>query len=181
MLPNKPRDAIAIGLKHYFTGKPCPNGHVAIRTVVGRQCCECRSQVTEKHKAGVMAWQSKNKEKFKAYKEKWRSKNREKIAQKNAEWYESNKAKCFEKAAARRASKLMATPRWLTDEQKEEMRIEYQLAQWCSDVMGDEYHVDHIVPLKGKLVCGLHVPWNLRVIRGADNRSKGNRFKEQIA
>tara|TARA_R110002126_G_scaffold279945_1_gene427065 strand:+ start:372 stop:830 length:459 start_codon:yes stop_codon:yes gene_type:complete len=51
----------------------------------------------------------------------------------------------------------------------------YWLARDLKSVTGEEYHVDHIVPINGKNVCGLHVPWNLQVLPADINMSKGNR------
>ena len=68
---------------------------------------------------------------------------------------------------------LNATPLWADFDA---IKVEYQLANWCSEVTGIKYHVDHIVPLQGKLVCGLHVPNNLRVIPAVDNMRKHNKF-----
>ena len=69
----------------------------------------------------------------------------------------------------RRATKLQATPRWLTQEHKEEMK---QFYINCPE----GFDVDHIVPLKSDIVCGLHVPWNLQYLPSIENRSKGNRL-----
>jgi len=62
-----------------------------------------------------------------------------------------------------------ATPPWLTDEHIEQMRQIYLSASKMD-------HVDHIVPLKGQLVCGLHVPWNLQIIPAKHNLQKSNSY-----
>lgn len=74
----------------------------------------------------------------------------------------------------RRASQRMAMPLWANRKQIAEI---YRSASelWIST--GEPYHVDHIIPLKHDLVCGLHVPANLQVLRGVDNIRKGNRFE----
>ena len=102
--------------------------------------------------------------------------NRDNILKQHVEYYETNKNAFIARAAKRRASKLKATPDWLTQDQLEDIKNFYWLAQDLKLVTGETYHVDHIVPLKGKSVCGLHVPWNLQVLPADINLSKGNHY-----
>lgn len=67
-----------------------------------------------------------------------------------------------------------ATPKWLTDDDKWMIREIYNLRALRDKLTGIKWHVDHEIPLKGKFVCGLHVPTNLQVLTGADNVRKGN-------
>lgn len=67
-----------------------------------------------------------------------------------------------------------ATPKWLTKEHKQQIADTYELMRDCRTVTGEDYHVDHIVPLKGENICGLHVPWNLQVLPAYVNISKSN-------
>jgi hypothetical protein len=78
--------------------------------------------------------------------------------------------------AKRRASKLKATPNWLTDNDWMEIRRYYKVASFLTKKTGIKYCVDHIHPLQGKEVCGLHVPWNLQLLTDAENTSKGNKL-----
>jgi hypothetical protein len=94
-------------------------------------------------------------------------------------YVKANKSRYAAYCAKRRATVLLRTPKWLSVEQLKEIETEYALREWCSKVMGEEYHVDHIVPLQGKKVSGLHVPWNLRVIPATENRSKSNNFNPE--
>ncbi|PIV78585.1 MAG: hypothetical protein COW54_08695 [Rhodobacteraceae bacterium CG17_big_fil_post_rev_8_21_14_2_50_63_15] len=69
----------------------------------------------------------------------------------------------------------MATPRWLTVEHKGEIKAFYSEAQRLTQETGQRHHVDHIVPIWGQNVRGLHVPWNLRVVTANVNLRKTNR------
>lgn len=79
--------------------------------------------------------------------------------------------------ATRRALKMQRTPKWLTDIDKERIQNEYKLAALQTKITGAPWHVDHIIPLQGKAVSGLHVPANLQAMRGTDNISKHNNFE----
>lgn len=83
-------------------------------------------------------------------------------------WRRENRGWYNAKAAKRRAQKLSATPAWLTDEQKLKIRAVYESCP-------KGFHVDHIIPLQGRSVCGLHVPWNLQHLPAVENIRKGNR------
>jgi len=77
--------------------------------------------------------------------------------------------------AKRRASIEKRTPAWLTEDDCWMMRQAYELCAMRSDITGIKHHVDHIIPLRGKIVSGLHVPFNLQVVPAAFNLKKGNR------
>jgi len=94
---------------------------------------------------------------------------------KNTPGFKSKVCAC---AANHRSVKLKATPQWLTKPQAEQINNFYWLAKDLKAVSGQDYHVDHIVPLQGKNVCGLHVPWNLQVLPSDINLSKGNRYAD---
>ena len=77
---------------------------------------------------------------------------------------------------ARKDSVRQATPVWLSEAQKAAINQMHWLARDLEVISGYTYQVDHIVPLRGKNVCGLHVPWNLQILPSDINLSKGNRF-----
>lgn len=101
-------------------------------------------------------------------------KSKEKVLKRHSEYRKNNTDKINSWSAKRRASRLQATPVWLTNEHLNEITELYTLAkelEWLSDY---PLEVDHIVPLQGKNVCGLHVPWNLQILDKKTNRSKSN-------
>jgi 5-methylcytosine-specific restriction endonuclease McrA len=117
---------------------------------------------------------SKNKEKERNSRKNRYKLNRDKELAYNQEYKKNNKGAVNAVAAKRRAKKLQATPKWLTEEQLDRIKQIYINAQdlrW-----EDEMHVDHIIPLQGKNVSGLHVPWNLRIISAEENLRKGNKY-----
>lgn len=74
----------------------------------------------------------------------------------------------------------MATPGWLTEDHKAAIRATYKAARSAWLNTGVKHHVDHIVPLQGENVSGLHVPWNLQVITAHQNWKKYNNMTEVV-
>lgn len=94
----------------------------------------------------------------------------------NRRYIKNNRAKYTHHLAVYRAKKLKATPKWLTSAHLLEIENIYLNCKNKSEKEGIDYEVDHIVPLQGKNVSGLHVPWNLQIIPKKDNRKKSNTF-----
>ena len=90
---------------------------------------------------------------------------------------ENNPGLVIARAIERKKRVRRAFPAWAN---KEAVRQFYEIARKLTNGTGESWHVDHIVPLKNDLVCGLHVHNNLRVIRATDNLRKNNRFDPDI-
>jgi hypothetical protein len=79
--------------------------------------------------------------------------------------------------ALRRAKKLQRTPAWLSTFDKLKIECIYKIAAMLTRENKELWHVDHIIPLQGKLVSGLHVPNNLQVMKAVDNIAKNNKYE----
>lgn len=101
------------------------------------------------------------------------------VRAKVADWQAANaeraKTTAYQNCANRYAAKRHRTPKWLTKEQRAEMRSVYAECR-ALNASGDKHHVDHIVPLVGRNVCGLHVPWNLQILSATENVRKSNKW-----
>ena len=188
-LPKTRQEAKATGAKYYFTGEPCKHGHIAPRKTKG-SCVECLK----------VEWEKANSTRADYFRDYNKS---EAGQQAKRKYYEANKENVIARAQARpdedkrrykkthkvnnpdmykemtslrRRRFRDATPKWLTDTHKMEIRLKYRLAIELSRATGERHAVDHIVPLHGENVCGLHVPWNLQVLTQKDNLLKYNRM-----
>jgi 5-methylcytosine-specific restriction endonuclease McrA len=188
-LPKTRKEAQTTGAKYYFTGEPCKHGHIAPRKTKGT-CVECLKVEWQQaaDKRAEYFKQYNQREDVKDNKHEWYQKNRDKViataltrpaeqlrGYRNA-WKENNKVQIRADTKARRRKHRQATPRWLTRAQKSQIRQIYQIAITMSQTTGEQYVVDHIVPLRSDEVCGLHVPWNLRVITQEENLKKSNKL-----
>ena len=188
-LPKTRAEAKATGATHYFTGEPCKHGHVAPRKTKGA-CVECLKVEWEKSavtRAKYFAEYNKS-DAGRAAKEAYYERNRDAVIaraqarpteEKQAyrqKWKANNQVQVLADNKARRRKHRDATPPWLTKQEKAEIRQLYQMAITMTKTTGEQYVVDHIIPLRGEAVCGLHVPWNLRVITQAQNLEKSNKL-----
>jgi len=125
----------------------------------------------------AIAWAKNNKEKIARTQRKYYSRNKEKRRKYSEEWKKKNPAKTTAQEGRHRALRLKRVPPWLTKEQKKQIQSFYILAREMNKTGNpdDPFQVDHIVPLRGKEVSGLHVPWNLQILLKSENDKKSNK------
>lgn len=192
-------------LNHYFTGKECKKGHISKRLVSTRSCLDCvknhaekyrkktkeinggnifyideipcqKGHISKKYSAGNVCYEC-----YKINSKNYRINNKEKIKNRLNNFKKKYPERINADTAFRRANKKKATPAWLTKEMKKQIKDFYKTAKKLEKETGTPYHVDHVIPLNGKTVSGLHVPWNLRVIPSVENLSKSNKLMENLA
>lgn len=113
-----------------------------------------------------------NKKRMVVASKEWRIRNPEY----HHEHYLNNKTVYVAARAKRRAAQANATPKWLTAIDKAKIQEMYDVSVARETQTGVKHHVDHMIPIMGKKVCGMHVPWNLQVITATENLSKGWRI-----
>lgn len=120
-----------------------------------------------------LIWRTKNPERHKENSRLWRLKNIDAARSYDSLYAKENKDKCNAKNSKRRAILLKATPLWADFEKISQIYFE---SSKISQQTGIIHHVDHIIPLKSKLVCGLHCEANLQIIKASENLKKHNKF-----
>lgn len=125
---------------------------------------------SERYRADKKAARARN--------DSWRAANPDKVKHNRNSWRRSNPSKVNVWNSRRRAAKLNATPSWITAIHKAQIQEFYDLALAKTTQTGVQYQVDHIHPLQGDALSGLHVPWNLQIITASENASKCNRVQK---
>ena len=102
--------------------------------------------------------------------------NRDRYLNQKKQYRQANKGKINALVAARKLMIKNRIPKWVDKDHMWLIKEAYELAQLRTKLFGFSWHVDHIIPLKGEAVSGLHVIENLQVIPGIENIIKKNKY-----
>jgi len=172
------KEAKEQGLKHYFTGKPCKHGHVVERYVSSKKCKKCSSEynrTSEKAKTRNKKWRQDNPEKMKERYHRRYIREKEKRKEYACLWRQGNPEKVVQYSHRYLQRKNEAIPKWYETDLVKQL---YLKRDELSRLWGISLDVDHIVPLQGNDVCGLHCWDNLQLLESSLNKSKSNKFKD---
>jgi hypothetical protein len=155
-----------LGLKHYSTGRPCKRGHIADRLVSKATCCACKS-IDNKN------WAKENPEKQKESSRKHIKNNPEYDKVRWRRRIQENPGKEKARTAVRRAKRL---GRYVIWSDKSRIQSVYDECEYMNSVSDQQYQVDHIIPLCGIDITGLHVHNNLQILTKEQNIAKSNKY-----
>lgn len=145
-----------------------------------KKCCKCKQvkqfQEFHKNKTTLDGLHYRCKRCNNNANKTWYKNHKDAQKQRVKLWAQQNPDKNTAKSVKYKVSKVNRTPKWLNKKQLSDIQKFYTQAVKLSKKHGISYEVDHIVPLRGKNVSGLHVPWNLRVITSKQNKKKKNSF-----
>lgn len=166
-LPASRVEALRLGYKRYYTGKPCKHGHVTTRRVRGG-CDECNRQ-------RARAYAAQHRQHYRDLSRNWSQKNPDRRREHRRKWQREVRSSAQRRCdkARYRAAKKNRVPVWVDHSA---IRQVYEERERIEQETGIKHHVDHVLPLKGKHVSGLHVAQNLRVEPALYNKRKGNRY-----
>lgn len=175
-----------VGSIYYFNGTTCSRGHIDRRFSDSGGCYTCQKENSKKNRQKpeqrpkVLARKKrdyyKNKDKRQAASKKYALLNKERLKQKAKEYQKKNPHIHRSISSFRRARLRNATPPWITPQMREDIKSLHAQAELLELETGIQFDVDHIVQLDGRTVCGLHVPWNLRLLKHSDNISRPKHF-----
>ena len=177
-------EALQTNLSLYNTGKPCKYGHLSDRYTSSKHCVECKllqaktwAVLNPDKKASIKKeYRNRNKESIFAQDKKYRALNKDKLFFSSKIWNVNNKDKCCLYATQSKLKRLSRVPKWLSKDDRKLIQSMYDRAKELTKLTGVKHHVDHIVPLRGKTVSGLHVPSNLQILQADVNMRKSNIF-----
>ena len=156
---------------------PCTTCKCEWRYILSHCCVKCQAERVRKYRllhgrrrAPKQPYEIQLAKRV-AYNRQWRHANPDKAKIHCERWRIKNPASLMERTRRRQASQMQRIPQWAD---LAAMKRTYEAAK-CLEVMtGRKYHVDHIVPLQGKIVCGLHVEYNLQILPAHINLQKAN-------
>lgn len=180
------KEAKAAGLTYYFTGKPCPKGHIDDRQTNSGTCVTCKKDWVNRNPdyGKKRYWENPEKNRAKAleyrlangYDKTRYHEKKESEKTRAAEWRKNNKSKANAINAIRRAKRALALPIWFGEYDEFVASEAMIVAEIRSLETGIIWHVDHIIPIQSRTACGLHCADNLQVIPAAINAAKRNKM-----
>jgi len=144
---------------------------------VSKHCKEYYEKTKEKQAPKRRQYQEEHWNEHLESSTRWCKANKDKRKDIQRRYAQQYPGKVNANTAKRRAARLQATPLWLTKEHLKQIERYYIVAKWVESILGEHIHVDHIIPLQGENVSGLHVPWNLQLLTEEENCKKSNKVE----